>query len=923
VSDRQTATASPTSLRGRGIECAQLDEMLASVREGLSRTLVVRGEAGVGKTALLEYAVNSASDLRVARAVGVESEMELPFAALHQVCAPMLDHLERLPPPQREALQVVFGLSGGPVPDGFLVGLAVLTLLSEVAEERSLLCVVDDAHWLDHASARTLAFVARRLFAEPVGLLFAAREPGEELRGLPELEVRGLGNGDARALLSSAVRFLLDERVRDLIVAETRGNPLALLELPQGLTADQLAGGFGLLGAASLAGRIEESFLRRFEAMPVETQKVLLVAAAETTGDPLLVWRAAERLGIAAFTAAAAEADGLITIGQRVTFRHPLVRSGVYRWASPAERRAVHLALAEVTDSNLDPDRRAWHLAAAAPGPDEDVALELERSAGRAQARGGLAAAAAFLQRSVALTRDPGQRADRALAAANASLHAGAFDAAHGLLATAEAGALDELQRARADLLAGEIALVSNAGRDAPSLLLKAAKRFEPLDVTLARETYLDAWGAALFAGSLARGDGLVDISRAAAAAPRPEHPAGAADLLLDGLALAVTNGRAAAAPTLRRAVDAFLNQEISVEKGLQWAVLASSASVLIWDFDSMETAITEQAERARKAGAYTALSIALHGQGYVVALRGDLAAAATPIAEADAVTDATGTRIAPYGALMLAALRGNEGEAASVIDAAIESAAAGGEGFGVQCAHWTSAILYNGLGRYEEALVAARQASDDTPELFVGVWALVELIEAATRTGNTELASAALGRVTEAASVPESDWGLGIATRSRALLSEGKLADSLYREAIERLSRTPLRPELARAYLLHGEWLRREGQRSAAREQLRAAYDLLTAIRMEAFAERARRELIATGEKVHKRTVETRDRLTPQEGQIARLAREGLSNPEIGARLYISPRTVQYHLRKVFQKLEITSRNQLARVPASHLASA
>ncbi len=902
----------PTSLRGRGIECARLDEMLASVRESQSRTLVVRGEAGVGKTALLEYAVQSASDLRVVRAAGVESEMELPFATLHQVCAPMLDHLEQLPLPQREALQIVFGLSSGPAPDGFLVGLAVLTLLSEVAEERSILCVVDDAHWLDHASARTLAFVARRLFAEPVGLVFAAREPGEELDGLPELEVRGLGNGDARALLSSAVGFLLDERVRDLVVAETKGNPLALLELPRGLTAAQLAGGFGLLGAVSLSGRIEESFLRRLRALPEETQRLLLVAAAETTGDPLLLWRASERLAIAAPVAAAAEADGLVTIGQRVTFRHPLVRSGVYRSASPPERRAVHLALAEVTDANLDPDRRAWHLAAAAPGPDEYVALELERSAGRAQARGGLAAAAAFLQRSVALTRDPARRSDRALTAALAHLHAGAVEAALGLVDTAEAGALGEFERARAELLRGQIALISNAGREAPGFLLKAAKRFEPLDVSLARETYLDAWGAAMFAGPLARGGDLRDVSRAADAAPQPKDAAGPSDLLLDGLSTLITGGRAAAAPMLRRAVDAFRDGETSVEKGLQWAVLASTASVILWDFDSWEAIITGQADRARAAGAYAPLSIALHGQGIVVTWRGDFAAAATPIAEAAAVTEATGTRIAPYGAVLLAAFRGREGEAASLIEATIENGMAGGEGLGVQFARWASAILHNGLGRYEEALLTARQASDDTPELFVAAWALPEVIEAATRTGNAELASTALKRLTEAASASDSDWGLGVETRSRALLSEGELADGLHQEAIARLSRTQLRPELARAHLLYGEWLRREGRRSAAREQLRAAHDMLTAIGMEAFAERARRELMATGEKVRKRTIETWDRLTAQEEQIARLAGDGLSNPEIGSRLYISPRTVEWHLHKVFSKLGVTSRKDL-----------
>jgi DNA-binding CsgD family transcriptional regulator len=912
VPDRRPVPAGLTSLRGRATESALLDEILADIREGESRTLVVRGEAGVGKTALLQYAVQSASDLQVARAVGVESEMELPFAALHQVCAPMLDHLERLPSPQREALGVVFGISDGPAPEGFLVGLAVLTLLSEVADEHPLLCVVDDAQWLDHASARTLAFVARRLLAEPVGLVFAAREPGEELRGLPELELRGLGNGDARALLSSAVPFPLDERVRDLLVAETRGNPLALLELPRGLTPTQLAGGFGLLGAAALSGRIEESFLRRLQALPEETQRFLLIGAAETTGDALLVWRAAEQLGIATSAASPAEEDGLLAIGQRVTFRHPLVRSGVYRSASPAERRTVHLALAEATDPNLDPDRRAWHLAAATPGPDEDVAHQLEQSAGRAQARGGLAAAAAFLQRAVALTGDPARRADRALAAAQASLEAGAFDVAGGLLAAAHAGPLDELGRARLDRLQAELAFAEQRGSDAPLLLLQAAKKLETLDVRLSRDAYLDAWGAALFAGRMASaGSGLLDVSRAVATAPKADPPL-PRDLLLDGLALFFTEGRRAATPVLRRAVAAFASTEISVEEMLCGGWLATRAANVLWDYDSCLEIGARLVGLARDSGALAVLAAACNGCGQAYALGGDFASAALLAAELDAVKEATGTRIAPFAAIALAGIRGREDEASELIDSTIRAATAGGQGAAVQYAHWANSILMNGLGRYEEALAAAVEASEDTPELFIATWALSELIEAATRTEKVGVARGALARLDAQTNPSDADWSLAIHARSRALLSKGEAAEGLYREAIARLEHTRLRPELARAHLLYGEWLRREGRRTAAREQLRVAHDMLTTLGMEGFAERARRELLATGEKVRKRTAETRDELTPQEEQIARLARDGLSNPEIGARLFISPRTVEWHLRKVFGKLGISSRKAL-----------
>jgi hypothetical protein len=365
-----------------------LDGLVSAIRQGESRSLVVRGDPGIGKTALLEYLVGSASDLNVVRAAGVQSEMELAFASLHQLCGALLDRLPRLPAPQRQALEIVFGVSPGGAPDRFLVGLAVLSLLSEAAEQRPLLCVVDDAQWLDHASALTLAFVARRLLAEPVGIVFAAREPGEELQHLPELEVHGLRNGDARALLGSAVPFVLDEQVRDRIVAETRGNPLALLELPRGLTAIELAGGFGMLGQHALSGRIEESYVRRLNALGEDARRLLLVAAAEPIGDPLLLRRACARLGIAV-DAVDAATGGLLVVNDRVTFRHPLVRSAMYRSAAEEDRRAVHSALAEATDREVDPDRRAWHLAAAAVGPDEQVALELERSAHRAQARGG------------------------------------------------------------------------------------------------------------------------------------------------------------------------------------------------------------------------------------------------------------------------------------------------------------------------------------------------------------------------------------------------------------------------------------------------------------------------------------------------------------------------------------------------------
>jgi len=897
-------------LRGRASECALLDDLVAAVRRGESRSLVLRGEAGIGKTALLECLVESAADLTVVRAVGVESDVELAFASLHQLCRPMLGRLERLPAPQRDALQVVFGLSPGPAPGRFVVGLAVLSLLSEAAETRPLLCVVDDAQWLDRASALTLAFVARRLLAEPVGMVFAAREPGEELQQLPELQVRGLRNADARALLSSELRFVLDERVRDRIIAETGGNPLALLELPRGLTATQLAGGFAVPGGQALSGRIEEGFVRRVETLSEDARRLLLLAAAEPVGDPLLLARAVGRLGIAV-SAVDAETDGLMRIDQRVTFRHPLVRSAVYRSASAQERRAVHMALADATDREHDPDRRAWHLAAAAAGPDEQVAMELEGSAGRAQARGGVAAAAAFLQRAVALTEDPGRRVERALAAAQASFLAGSFDPALGLLAVAEAGAIDEFQRAQVDLLRGQIAFASGVGRDAAWLLMKAASRLESLDLGFARETYLNAWAIAVFAGA-AGADVLLEISRAAQALPSPSAPR-PLDVFLDGLTLLITDGPGAAVPRLLRSGRAFLEGDVSAEDCLRWGWLATSAANTTWDDDVTARVLAPRiVQLVREAGALAQLPITLAVVGTISAWSGDFAQAASIVAEAEAVAAMTGSRIAPYTRLRLVALQGMEAEAAALIARMMELAGEG-EGIAATNAQWAAAVLYNGLARYAEAAAAARQATSGAYALFGSMWALPELVEAAARVGDIEIARDALARLVDSTQPSGTDLARGIEARSRALLSEGESVERLYREAIERLSRTQIRTELARGHLLYGEWLRGADRRAEAAAQLRTAHDQFTAIGMEAFADRARKELLAIGERVRARTLKTRDDLTVQERQIARLARDGLSNPEIGARLFLSPRTVEWHLGNAFAKLGIRSRRDLS----------
>src|SRR5580693_9140259 len=891
-------------------ERAALSQLLDAARAGRSGVLVMRGEPGIGKTALLEYAVESAGGLRVVRVAGVESEMELPFAAVQQLCAPMLDKLERLPDPQRDALGVAFGLNTGAAPDRFLVGLAVLSLLSEVAEQQPLLCVVDDAHWLDRASAQVLAFVARRLLADPVALVFSTREPAEEFRGLPELLVGGLREGDAQELLGSVVGGPLDERVRDRIVAETRGNPLALLELPRGVP-----GVPGVAGMPGLSGRIEESFRRRLEVLPAATQRLMLVAAAEPAGDPALVWRAAERLGIGAGALVPAADAGLLTIGERVTFRHPLVRSAVYRAAPPADRRAAHRALAGATDPRADPDRCAWHRAQATLGPDEDVAAELERSAGRAQARGGLAAAAAFLERAAALTVDPARRAERALAAAQATYQAGAFDAALGLLGTAEAGPPDPFRRARADLLRGQVAFASSHGSDAPPLLLKAARQFEPLDPQLARETYLDALAAATFAGRLALGGGMREVAEAARMAPPPPGPARGPDLLLDGLALLICEGYPAGAPVLRRAVSAFRGTDVSREEGLRWLWLACRAALIVWDDDSFDVLSDRQVALARDAGALIMLPIAFNMRSTAHLYAGDFTPAAAMVAQAESVTEATGSSIAPYGAVALAAYRGREPQAARLLQTAVDDAERRGEGRALSFIGWADAVLHNSLGRYAEALAAAQRVSEDSPAVQFAEWGLVELVEAAVRSGVPERAAGAVQRLSGIARACGTDWVLGAEARSRALVSDGEDAENLYREAIARFGRTRLRVELARAHLVYGEWLRRQRRRRDARDQLGTAYQIFDSIGAAAFAERARIELRATGGHARPRTVQTPDTLTAQEALIARLAGDGASNPQIAAQLFLSPATVAYHLRKVFTKLGISSRSQLAAV--------
>ena len=898
-----------SALLGRAEECAAVDGVLGQARAGSSGVLMVVGTPGVGKSALLEYAVRSASGFRVARASGVESEMELAFAGLHQLCAPLLDGLADLPDPQRMALETAFGLTAGVPPDPFFVGLGVLSLLSGAASARPLLCVVDDVQWLDRASARALGFVARRLEADAVALLFAGRERAElnDVAGLTEVRLEGLSDADARALLASVLPRWVDEKVIDRVVGETQGNPLALLELPRDMTPAELAGGFGLLDTLGLSGRIEESFRRRFEPLPEPTRRLVLLAAAEPLGDAALLWRACGLLGIGPEAVGPAEDADLVRVGAQVRFFHPLVRSAVYRSAAAEERRAAHAALAEATDAGADPDRRAWHRAQAAHGPDEEVAAELEDSAQRARSRGGVAAAAAFLERSVALTIDPRRRSARALAAAQASHEAGGHDPALELLAVAEAGPLDELGRAQAERLRAQIIYTRTDGRDGAMQLLRAAQRLDPLDQKLAQATYVDA----LHAANLS--DNQLEVGRALRARPRsqPEDPT---ELLLRGYGVFFTEGFPHGTDILSQALGAFLSTPFTGDENIRTIQVAAVIADNLWNDAGFDILSAQIVRLTREAGALSLLPRALDLRAIYGMHAGELTSAAAARDEAEAIREATGMeRSLDSDLAALVALREEEHAATEYVEQLRRDPRIGDVANQAAALEYSLAVLYNGLARYPEALAAA-QRSCEWHEAGGFGQALAELVEAAAHCHQPEAAVAALDALVVRTRLGGNDWGLGVEAHSRALLAEGRAAEELYTEAIERLKRTRMRLPLARAHLDYGEWLRREHRGSDARDHLRTAYDLFAAMGARSFAERARHELSATGGSAHSRQSSTLDELTPQEARIAGLANEGLSNAEIAARLYMSASTVDHHLRTVFRKLGIRSRTQLHR---------
>jgi DNA-binding CsgD family transcriptional regulator len=904
------------ALVGRQREQQQLAQLCERARAGQSGVLVLHGEAGIGKSALLAEVLAKADGLRTVRVSGAESELELAYAGVQQLCGPILAFIDRLPDPQKNALRVALGLREGAAPDRLLVGLAVLTLLGDVGADRPTMCIVDDAQWVDRASLQALTFAARRLHADPVTMIFATRTAeADELNGLPELGLSRLGRVHAETLLSEVIAGQLDDTVRENILDEADGNPLALLELRRAMAPAVLAGGYGLTAAGSVAGRVEREFGQRLHDLPAATRTLLLIAAAEPTGDPEWLWAAAARLHLDADASGPAERSGLVTVESRLRFRHPLVRSAVYRNASQPQRRQVHAALADVIAGPNAEEHRAWHRAHATSAPDENVAVELVQSAERARRRGGAAAAAAFLSHAVELTPDPVRRAQRALDAALSKLDAGDPDAAAKLLVTA-AGIDDELLSARADLLRAKIAFAALRGRDAPALLLAAAQRLRPLDPVLSRQTYLDALTASMIVGRLAGGEhaSAAAIAESARHAPPPSDPPTAADLFLDGIVVRLTEGHAAAAPLLRRAIRQYLEEDGAGAADPRLHDITLRVLLDLFEQDTYSSLNVRQLELLRAAGELTVLPAALTTHAGACVTSGDFAQAADLLEQSDEISAATGAP--PHRSIRtyLAACRGQEQLGRELARITIEDATSRGEGSEVTVVLFSLAIMHNGLGQYDEALTACTSALEyDDVGMYGHV--LNETVEAAARSGQTSVAETAAAQLIERAEATRTPTALGYSARATALTTPGPDAEQHYRTAISELQRSPLIVMTARTHLLLGEWLRRENRRADARDELRTAHEMFVQMGAGGFAGRTRRELQAAGEAVRKeRRGGSSAVLTTQESYIARLAGDGYSNSEIAGHLFISPRTVEWHLSNIFGKLGVTSRRELRR---------
>jgi DNA-binding CsgD family transcriptional regulator len=905
-------------LLDRELERGQIDRVLGVARHGRSAALVLQGEPGTGKTTLLDYAAESGEDFQIVRLLGIESEAELGFAALHQLLLPFQAGLRSLPAPQRDALGGALGLRRADSPDRFLLALAALTMLARAATKRPLLCIVDDAQWLDRESAGIMGFIARRVSADAIAMLFAVRGPSEraaDLEGIPWVQIGGLPPEEAGQLLASAVASRVERGVSERVIAQTGGNPLGLIELGGELSREQLAGDSSLPELLPVGAILRARYLRQIRRMPGETQVLLLAAAADPTGDPALLWRAGEFLGFGVRAAAPAEAEELLRFSPLVRFRHPLIRSAVYHGAALAERVRVHEALARATDPQAAADLRAWHRAEAAIGPDESVAGELERAADLARERGGWAASARFLTRAATLTPDADERFRRVLAAARAETTAGACVRAQALLDSV-AGRLDDpVKRAAALRVQGMIRYALDQSAEAASVLLDAARRLAPLDTRLARATLLEALAAARISGRLAKtGAGDADIAHAARSLPPPPpSDATIGDLVLDADATLLLDGHEAAVPVVKRAIAAMLEAPVSSAELLTLTGVGCTAASALGDDHALYSLANWLEVQARDQGAVLPLSIALIFSGFSELFAGHLGQAHARYAERGAIEAARGGSCEVGEALVLA-WRGRAAEARAQAAAATQVAVEQGEGWKLALLEYARAVLALGMGHYEEALAAAPQGYQEN--VLLRTFALPDLIEAAVRCGERETAEQALASVASRAAASPTPLMLGLLARSRALLGSGTGTEAFYREAISYLQQARGRVHHARVELVYGEWLRRERRQRDAREHLQAAYGMFREIGADGFAERARLELAAAGGTARQPASSPGGGLTAQELQVAVLAAAGFTNLEIASRLFISPKTVDYHLGKVFRKLGVGSRRQLARVP-------
>lgn len=922
--DRPDHYAGPEPLRttpdpavglvGRDADRQTLDELVGRVRDGLSAALVLVGDAGIGKTRLLAHVAESATDLQLVRAAGVPSEAALGFAALHRLLLPFLGRIDRLPPHQRDALHGAFGLVEAPPSDRFLIGIATLALLTDAAAEASVLCLVDDAHWIDEDSAAVLGFVARRLHADGVGMLFAVREreATPALDGLPLHSVGRLAEPDARRLLDTHAPGTMDEVVASRVVTECDGNPLALIELVGRLSPEQLAGRATLPVRLPVGRRLEQHYLAQVDALPGATRLLLLTAAASVFDDPAVVRRAATLLDLPADAADQAVAQRILAGDGDWTFRHPLIRSAVYDGATPAERRRVHRALADATDAVHDPDRRAWHRAWAAAGTDAEVAAELERAAERARARSGYSAEATLLLRAAELTPDRQEQMRRLVGCAEATSVGADMLRARELLDTALPQITDPVLRLRALQLWAAVQISLSAPAEVPAALL-GAPDLAAADRPLSRDILLVALDAALTAQWHTAGVTLSDVARAALATPpQPGQPSRPADLLLDAFATRLAVGYRDAVPLLRAAVTALLTSDPGADatRGRLLVIMLSSE---LWDDADCVAMLDRMVAHYRRRQALGPLLFSLYGLVTWQARTGRLDLAAETCAEVVEIGVVQGTpQGGPAVEFTLLAWQG-PADTARATGEQLLGLARTHRAAGLELHVLEHLVLVElGTGRFAEALAAARRVFDrDSPGYSNQV--LADLVEAGARSGDRAAAEAALERLTERATASGTHWALGQLARSRALLAHDD-AEPLYRSAVAHLRRSPVRTELARAHLLHGEWLLGPGGRvDDARHELRTAHALFDAMGAQLFAERAATGLRTTGQHVRSRGADqTVPDLTEQEARVARLAAEGASNLEIAARLFVSTSTVEFHLTKVYRKLGITSRRRL-----------